>query len=546
MDGRVPNWGPLIDDPMESRTVARVLASRAAACGDDMWIVAGAADDAVRLTFAEMDRRSNRLARGLAGIGVAPGETVLMLLPDDPAILTAWCALAKLGAIEVPVNTHLRGGVLAHVVNNSAAATMIADAGSLGRIADVADELEHLKRIIVTGGSAAASLESRYDIVSLDGVFADDDSALSEDGPAHHDIKAVMYTSGTTGPSKGVMITHCHAYEYALSVVELLELRKADVYYSPLPLFHIAGQWAGVYAALIAGCTVVIPPAFSLKEFWPDVRAHGATTTFLLGAMANFLYRQTAASDDADNPMERMLVVPLLPEIEDFKTRFDVLVSTTWGATEINVPTRSSFDLADNKTCGRVAEDRFEVRIVDEHDNEAPPGVPGEALVRSKIPWILMAGYWQNAEATVAAWRNQWVHSGDMLMRDADGNLYFVDRTKDAIRRRGENISSMEVENEINAHPDVLESAVIPVDSEHTEQEVMAVVVPKDGAEIDPTDLIRFVEPRMAYFMVPRYIDVVAALPKTQTGKIQKFELRAAGLTETTWDREAAGLKLKR
>lgn len=540
------NWGPLCDDGMAGRTVARVLASRAAACGDDVWITAGTADQAEHITFAEMDRRSNRLARGLSRLGVAAGETVLVLLPDGAAILTAWCALAKLGAIEVPVNTHLRGAVLAHVLNNSRAKTLIADAGLLGPVADAAGDLAALERVVVAGGAAPEKISDAFETISFDSLFDDDDTALPGEGPRHHDIKAVMYTSGTTGPSKGVMITHCHAYEYALSVVELLELCKTDVYYSPLPLFHIAGQWAAVYASLIAGCRVVIPPAFSLKEFWPDVRAHGGTVTFLLGAMANFLYRQAPAPDDTDNPMERMLVVPLLPEIEDFKTRFDVLVSTTWGATEINVPTRSSFDLADNKTCGRVADDRFEVRIVDEHDNEQPPGVPGEALVRAKIPWILMAGYWGNAEATVAAWRNQWVHSGDMLMRDEAGNHYFVDRTKDAIRRRGENISSMEVEQEINAHAAVLECAVIPVASEHTEQEVMAVIVPKDGAEIDPEDLVRFLEPRMARFMVPRYIDVVDALPKTQTGKIQKFELRAAGLTDTTWDREAAGIKLKK
>ena len=255
--------------------------------------------------------------------------------------------------------------------------------------------------------------------------------------------------------------------------------------------------------------------------------------------MANWLYRQAPVAEEQDNTMERMLVVPLLPEIEDFKRRFGCLVSTTWGSTEINVPTRSSFELANNRTCGFVAEDRYEVRIVDENDEECRVNVPGEAVVRSREPWILMAGYWNAPEATARAWRNQWVHTGDMLMRDADGNLYFVDRVKDAIRRRGENISSMEVENELNAHPDVVESAVIPVASEDTEQEVMAVLVLREGARLELAGMLEFLAPRMADFMVPRYFDVVDELPKTQTGKIRKFVLRERAITDTTIDREA-------
>ena len=276
------------------------------------------------------------------------------------------------------------------------------------------------------------------------------------------------------------------------------------------------------------------------------MRRHGATVTFLLGAMANFLFQQPSTDDDADNPLERALVVPLLPEIEAFKRRFGCLVSTTWGATEFNVPTRSTFELANNRTCGRVAEDRYEVRIVDELDREAPPGVPGEAVVRPREPWITMTGYWGHPDWTVATWRNLWLHTGDMLMRDEEGNLYFVDRTKDAIRRRGENISSMEVEQEIVAHPDVVECAVVPVASEHTEQEVMAVVVPRPDATLDLAELIEFLAPRMAYFMVPRYVEVAEALPKTQTGKIQKYALRERGLTPQTWDRDATGIRLRR
>jgi crotonobetaine/carnitine-CoA ligase len=537
-----------LTDTRTEQTLARVLEKRVAAFGDKPWLVT----EERTFSYQEADTLSNRLAHGLRRLGIDAGRTVLIMLPDSPVMLLSWVALAKLGAIEVPVNTHLRGRVLAHVINDSRASELIVDERYFEQIETVAAELPGLERLIVhrsETGKAGSRLPDthagRFELVEFDDVFGTE-TAPPPAPSQPHDLIAVMYTSGTTGPSKGVMVTHTHAYEYALSVVELLEMSGDDVYYNPLPLFHIAGQWGALYSSCIAGATVVVPPAFSLHAFWSDVRRHNATCSFLLGAMANWLYRQEPAERDADNPMQRMLIVPLLPEVEDFKHRFDCLVSTTWGSTEINVPTRSTFTLANNKTCGRVAADRYEVRIVDENDHEVPAGVAGEAVVRTKEPWLLMAGYWQNPEGTAQAWHNQWVHSGDLLMADAEGNLYFVDRKKDAIRRRGENISSMEVEIEINAHPSVLECAVIPADSEHGEQEVMAVLVLKEQATLAPEALIHFLGERMAYFMVPRYVETVAALPKTQTGKIQKYTLRQRGVSEATWDREAAGVSVKR
>lgn len=525
----------------DSQTLHQVLARRVAGDGEAPWIVGAQRS----WTYRDVDSMSNRVANGLAALGIARGDTVLAMLPDCVEFVALWCGLAKLGAVQVPVNTHLRGNVLTHVIGDSRARTMIVHAQFVDRIAGVA--LGRVESLVVLGEmpdgwpNALAHLTHS----PFDALLEAPDIAVN-DGPAATDLVAVLYTSGTTGPSKGVMITHIQAYEYARSVVELLELVPGDVYYAPLPLFHIAGQWGVVYAACLAGARAVLPRPFSTGAYWTDVRRHGATATFLLGAMANFLFQQPETDDDAGNPLQRALVVPLLPEIEAFKHRFGCLVSTTWGATEFNVPTRSTFELANSRTCGRVAEDRYEVRIVDELDREVPPGVPGEAVVRPREPWITMAGYWGHPDWTAAAWRNLWLHTGDMLMRDEAGNLYFVDRTKDAIRRRGENISSMEVEQEIVAHPDIVECAVVPVASEHTEHEVMAVVVPHPGAALDPVELVEFLAPRMAYFMVPRYVEVVDALPKTQTGKIRKYALRERGLTPQTWDREAAGIRLRR
>ena len=526
-------------DPRDERDLASVLSKRVARSPDKPWIVT---DDG-SCSYRDIDTRAGRLARGFAQAGVAAGDTVLLMLPDTVDYICLWCALSKIGAIEVPVNVHHRGSMLSYLINDSKAEFLVVDAQFLERIEAVADDLDTLKRICVVG-AADRAIDADAELIDWRELSSSDREWAGE-GPSHVDLMAVMYTSGTTGPSKGATITHAHAYQYALGVVRMLDLNERDIYYAPLPLFHIAGQFALVYAACVAGATAVLPGTFSARRFWGDVRRHNATTTFLLGAMANFLYRQDPAEDGANNPLERVLMVPLIPETEAFKVRFDCMVSTTWGGTEMNCPVRSGFDLVDSRSCGRLVEDLYEVRIADDEDRELPPGVPGEALVRAREPWIISNGYWNHPDWTVTAWRNQWFHTGDMLMRNEAGNYYFVDRSKDAIRRRGENMSSMEVENEINAHPDVLECAVIPIESAHTEQEVMAVVVAKPGHAVDPEDLIRFLTPRMAYFMVPRYIDFIRELPKTPTGKIRKLPLRETGVTSTTWNREAAGVRLR-
>ncbi|MBS1843130.1 MAG: AMP-binding protein [Actinobacteria bacterium] len=486
-------------------------------------------------TRSEIDAASNRLARGLRGMGVDAGDRVLLMLENSDVYVIAWLALAKLGAIEVPVNTQYKGRLLAHLARTSGAETLIADPSMLDRFAAL-DDLAEVRRLVVNGSPAdGVDLSNRLDVVAVADAYDTDDSELGTD-PAYHDPVALMFTSGTTGPSKGVLVTHAHSYEYANSVRTALQLREDDVYYAPLPLFHIAGQWGVVYAALMSGGAAVVKTRFSVTEFWKDTRSFDASVSFLLGAMANFLHQQPTSEEDADNPLERMLVCPLIPELREFRRRFGVQVATAYGSTEANVPIYSGFEIADPSQCGRAREG-WQVEIVDADDELLEPGEPGEIVVRPPEPWLTMRGYLGNGDATAEAYRNCWLHTGDMAYRDEDGNFYFVDRMSDAIRRRGENISSFEVEREVNAHPDVLESAAVGVPSDHSEEDVLVCVVAAAGASLQAPVLHSFLAENAPRFMVPRYIRVLDELPKTDTGKIKKAELREVGSAQA-WDSE--------
>lgn len=518
-------------------------------CPDKTWI----ATEDYRLTFAEVDALSNRMAHGFLSQGLEPGETMLFMLPDVADYVATWVACSKTGIVEVPVNTAYRGDILVHVINDSRARVLICDAEYLDRLEAITDRLHTLRRVFVyarsdAGVAATPRLAGNCEIIPFAALCPDDTSALDHI-PNISDLMAIMYTSGTTGASKGVMIAHAHAYEYAVGAADGLEIGPDDVYYTAgLPLFHVAGKWGVVYAAALRGATAAFPERFSTTGFWDDVRTYGATTTFLLGAMANFLQRQPERRDDADTPLEKVLMCPLLPDVDDFAQRFGARIATAYGSTEVGAPVYMPLGtpVSDVQFVGPVRSDKFTVCVLDDNDFEVPPGALGEIAVRPKEPWITMMGYWNQPEWTVHMWRNQWLHSGDAGRYDEDGNIYFVDRIKDAIRRRGENISSMEVEAVVSQHPAIAECAVFPVESEYSEQDVAATIVLKPNQDLDMEQLIRWLEPRMAYFMVPRYITIAAELPKTPTGKIQKYTLREHGVTDRTWDREAAGVTVAR
>ncbi|HEV2218879.1 MAG TPA: AMP-binding protein [Candidatus Dormibacteraeota bacterium] len=493
-----------------ARTVAQVLEA-----GAERWADRKAIDFGIAAyTYSDLWSRARRAAAVFAEQGVKAGEPVLVMLDNTIEFVDAWLGLAFIGAIQVPVNTEYLGEILRHQVKDSSAWLMLIDPAYVPRVDALGADHGDLRQMLVTGTSWDAAFAGATELPRDDIVTA-----------AEHDIVAIMYTSGTTGPSKGVRVAHAHAYTYAQHAGEAMQLAEGDVYFAPLPLFHIAGQWALVYASLQVGATAIVRRRFSVNDFWATVRESGASASFLLGAMANFLARQEPKPDDIDNPMDRMLLVPLIDDVDGFRRRFGVRVCTCYGSTEVNVPIISDYEVTEPGIAGRALPG-FDIRIVDDNDREVPEGAVGELVVRASEPWVIATEYHRNPAASVRLFRNLWLHTGDAFRKDVRGNYYFVDRIKDYIRRRGENISSFEVEREVVAHPAVLECAAVAVKSASTEDDLKIVVVLKPGASLEPEELRSFLRGRVPKFMVPDVVEVIAELPKTPTGKIQKHLLR--------------------
>lgn len=517
--------------PIHERTLSAVLVRQLATAPDQT-----AVSDAVRsLSYGALYEEALSVAGGMAALGVREHETVLLMLDNHLDYVIAWWALSLTTRVEVPVNTSYKGSILVHVINNSGARAIVIEAAYLPLLAEVADRLLRLELVIVRGEGDP--------IMVPKGLKASSWTELRGPRPAPAilepwDLMGIMYTSGTTGPSKGVRVTHAHAYGYAAPAV-LGRALASDVTLCTLPLFHIGGQWAGIYNSMIAGGSSVVLPRFSATTYWNDVRRYGCTYTLMLGAMANFLYQQPAQDDDALHTLKRVLMVPVIPQVDEFRRRFGIeAVSTAYGLTEGSTVLLAPGGEARPGSVGWPRSD-FKVRLVDEHDIEVPAGRVGELVIRTDDPWSVMDGYHDMPEATVNAWRNQWLHTGDAFRCEADGQYVFVDRMKDAMRRRGENVSSFEVETEIMQHPAVLEASVVAVPSDATEDDILACVVLRPGAELAPEELLAFLDPRLPYFMVPRYVACMDELPKTPTAKVRKQALRERGITATTYDRQS-------
>jgi crotonobetaine/carnitine-CoA ligase len=530
---RVTRTTPLPD--VAERTLPAAFARILGTAPDDPLLLA---DDGA-YTYAEAYDRSLRLAGGLRRLGVAAGDRVVLMLDNSADAALAWFATGLTRVVEVPVNTAYKGSFLSHVVHDSGAEVAIVEQAYVPRFAAVADALPHLRTVVVRGGDGREPAD-RFRVLPFAELV---DEPVAPEPTAPDDLLAISYTSGTTGRSKGVRVPHAQAFTYSHWDERLLGPGTSTLV--TLPMFHLSGQWFGLYQGLITGARCVIRPRFSVGAFWDEVRAHDITYTLLLGAMAQMLLSRPERPDDADNPLAVACLVPLPPDLDGFCRRFGVESATVFAMTESGAPIVAPPGAVVAGSAGRERPG-YRVKVVDEHDHEVPPGVVGELVVRPEEPATVVEGYHGLPEQTLHTFRNLWLHTGDAFSRDEDGQFYFRDRIKDALRRRGENISSFEVESVVNGHPAVAESAVVAVPSELTEDELKVAVVLRPGAVLDPAELIDYLVPLMPYFTVPRYVEVLDELPKTPTQKVQKAVLRAQGLSAGTWDREAHGITVGR
>ncbi len=522
---------------MEVPTIDRLLDLRAADSSQSTFLRFSSGD----LTYGETRRSATGLAHGFDSVGVRRGQLVPVLMANGPNFAVTWLALCTLGAVSTLLNTQFRGPSLVHALNLSGAETVVADAELVPHLVEVAEELVHIRRLVVAGrkGRAVQALQG-VQILDYDDLMTDITTTIVS---AHlpSDPAMVLFTSGTTGPSKGCVLSHRYAVRQAQLMIDNLRLRSDDVLYCPFPMFHIDATVLTVVPAMLLATTAAIGDRFSASGFWDEIRQAGATVFDFMGATLTMLHKRPASPEDRDNPARLGWGVPVPEFGSDFEQRFGVQLVELYGSTDAGLPMYYPVDEPRRQgSCGRAIA-QYEVSLFDERDEEVAIGDVGEIVVRPNEPSLMSDGYYGMPLATIESRRDLWFHTGDLARRDSDGFFYFVGRRADSIRRRGENISAFEVEEVVKLHPAVLDAAAYGVPSDLSEDEVMVAVVTRPGHEVDPAELIAFCSTRMGRHMVPRYVDVVDALPRTPTEKVEKTQLRQRGITETTWDRVANG-----
>ena len=512
-------------------------------------------DAGEQFTYAEANARSNQLAHGLAGRGIGHGDCVVLFMPNSLDYLFSWFALNKLGAIEAPINTAYKGKFLEHQVNICKARTLIVDLDLLPALQDSIGQLRGIKQVILwsRSGKLPSPLPKvgNCEVIPFTSLVTADTSNPGI-AVAPQDIGAIMFTSGTTGLSKGVMMPHGQLYLFAEINVRALELTGEDTYMTGFPLFHANAQLLTLYPSMIAGMRCVLYERFSATQWVDRLHSSGATVTNSLGVVLPFVFAQPPTPRDGTHKLRRILSAPTPYGIlDEFKARFNVHNFVEgFGQTEICCPIMTPLARAQSRPKGAAGlnlEQFFEIRLVDpETDEEVATGEVGELMLRHKTPWTINVGYVSMPEKSAEAWRNLWFHTGDGVRRDAEGWYYFVDRLKDALRRRGENISSYEVEAPIREHPAVADVAIVavPCDMEGGEDEVKACIILKPGESASPEELIQWCDGRIPSFAVPRYIEFMNEFPKTPSEKVRKNVLRSSGINDDTWDRVKAGVTL--
>lgn len=500
-------------------------------------------------TYAEVDRQSTRLAHAFAALGVQAGQTVVTMLDNNVDAVLCWFAINKLCAVSVPINTALKGEFLRHQIADAGAALVVCEASYVERIAVISDGMPDVKQVLARG-IPDTKLCGALPLASLNDHRGNDDTAF-ERKPNPWELACLIYTSGTTGPSKGCMISYNYMCNLARLQLRAGPATEHDVTITPLPLFHMNAMCVGVLASILVGARVAFVPRFSVSNFWPEVERSGATIASILGSMGAMLANapDTEAGQRCKGQIHTVRGNPFTEEVKAiWRERFGAkqVGGNGYGLTEAAVITSlAGGEHAAPGSSGKRIPD-FDVRIVDDLDREVAAGTSGEIVVRPLRPDIMFMGYWRRPEDTLKIMRNLWLHTGDIGKFDEEGFFYFVDRKKDYLRRRGENISSFEMEAAFARHPALAEVAVHAVPSDKGEDDVKVTAMLRPEMQLSPEDLFRWAIDAVPYYALPRYIEFRESLPKNPQGRVLKYELRDQGCTPTTWDQEASGIQVNK
>jgi crotonobetaine/carnitine-CoA ligase len=529
-------------EDQEDWLLPEILEHQAKTYGDRTFLQWESTDETV--SFEEMDQIANRHAHGFADQGVSAGDKVLLMLRNSLEYIHCWFGLSKLGGVEVPVNTDFKRHTLTHVANITEAEFAVFDAEFVPRLLEVEGDLEHLETVAIRGADDLSHPDSDLAFVAYDDIVSETTSA-HDITYASQNVTAIIMTSGTTGPSKAIQKTYAHQYFFAEQCVNITQLTEEDVYLTANPLFHSNAQVLVVFPALIAGAKVCLFEEFSASNWVDRLQETGATVCNFLGSMMDFVFQQPERDIDDDNDLRCLFAAPTAYGIqEEFEKRYGIEYTTeVIGTTETCMPVLAPYGVERPEgAAGLLLSEYFDVQLVDpDTDWPVETGEMGEYAIRPKIPSIITPGYYGMPEKTEEAMRNCWFHTGDGLRRDDDGWFYFVDRIQDTLRRRGENISTYEVEQPLLDHPAIEECAVVGVKAEEHggEDEVKAFVTFKDGQSASHEELYEWCVDALPKFMVPRYLERLEEMPKTSNEKIKKSDLRDIGNSERTWDREA-------
>lgn len=532
-------------------TVLAALAERLSADPDGPYLdFSNSGEDIVQLTAREMDLASNRLAHGLREMGVQHGDRVATLLENRAEQVISFLGALKLGAVQVPINTAYKGEFLRHQLSDSGAKVFIVQGDFASRAVEVVgDESTPVLTHCITVDPPDAVIDARPVVSWQDVLDAGSAAPVTDANVRPGDLACFIYTAGTTGPSKGCMLPHNYIVSLADQIARAWQRRSDDVVLTPLPLFHFNAISVCVVGSLLTGGHAAIERRFSVSNFWPEIKRTGATMVSMLGSPAILIANAEDHPDQQGHKLRLCAAAPMPPDTDRaWQERFGCKTfSGGYGLTEASL--LSMLDAGEpNKpgAAGKPNQHEFEVRLLDDDDVVVEPGEVGEIVCRPTGPNLMFAGYWNRPDATVDATRNLWFHTGDLGRIDEDGYIYFVDRKKDALRRRGENISSFEMEKVLFGHSAIRDAAVHAVASPLGEDDVKVTVVLQEGATVTEEELCRWVAERVPYFAIPRYVEFRADLPRNPVGRVLKYQLREEGRTEHTWDREAAGVTFER